>query len=230
METFSLNWNNSREERSYLAKGWSTDNCLNKCKTPIFINYIDPTRPAKMVSLSLKIVWVCVNQFKSLQILSPTISWSVFLMEKMFVGLSCSWKMFKLITNRIKQKYPEKSRTISKKSRDENIRLSRPKKSRDPGIGVESRPVPSRNEIPRKAGHCCWVVVAIFDFWFLSFDFRFLILIVTIITDLAWFVQQELILRGRCHFLFNFYFYFYFLFFILIIIFIIFLFYLYFYF
>ena len=58
---------------------------------------------------------------KSLQIISPTISWSVFLMEKMFVGLSCSWKMFKLITNRIKQKYPEKSRTISKKSWDKNM-------------------------------------------------------------------------------------------------------------
>ena len=29
--------------------------------------------------------------------------------------------MFKLITNRIKQKYPEKSRTISKKSRDKNM-------------------------------------------------------------------------------------------------------------
>ena len=149
METFSLNWNNSREERSYLAKGWSTDNCLNKCKTPIFINYIDPTRPPKMVSLSLKTVWVCVNQFKSLQILSPTISWSVFLMEKMFVGLSCSWKMFKLITNRIKQKYPEKSRTISKKSRDKNMRQIPSRKipgSRD-FAKIPSRPILEWNSL-----------------------------------------------------------------------------------
>ena len=82
---------------------------------------------------------------KSLQIPSPTISWSVFLMEKMFVGLSCSWKMFKLITNRIKQTYPkEKSRTISKNPGIKIWGKSRPGKSRDPGILQKSRPVPSR--------------------------------------------------------------------------------------
>ena len=88
---------------------------------------------------------------KSLQIISPTISWSVFLMEKMFVGLSCSWKMFKLITNRIKQKYPEKSRTISKKSRDKNMTQIPSRKipgSRD-FTKIPSRPVPEWNSLER---------------------------------------------------------------------------------
>ena len=52
---FLFVWNNSREERSYLAKGWSTDNWLKKCQTFNFINYIYPTLS---LSLSLIIFWI----------------------------------------------------------------------------------------------------------------------------------------------------------------------------
>ena len=43
------------------------------------------------------------------------------LVIKKFVGLFCSWKIFKLITNRIKKNL-KNSRTFSKKSRDKNMR------------------------------------------------------------------------------------------------------------
>ena len=142
METFSLNWNNSREERSYLAKGWSTDNCLNKCKTPIFINYIDPTRPPKKVSLSLKIfecVLTNLNLCKStLQKLAGLFFW----WKKCLLGFPAREKCLNwspIVSNKHIPKNPEQF-------------------PKNPGIKIwgKSRPGKSRDELPWNAGHCCW--------------------------------------------------------------------------
>ena len=51
-----------------------------------------------------------------------------------------------------RERNPERSRTISVKSRDKISGKSRPEKSQDPGILKKSRPISSRIEIPENAG------------------------------------------------------------------------------
>ena len=78
---------------------------------------------------------------------------------KIFVGQLAYYKnqshcekFSKLITNGSKEANPEKSRKISKRSRDENIRLIPSLKIPGSRDFAKSRPVPSRIEIPENAG------------------------------------------------------------------------------
>ena len=119
-------WNNSREDRSYLTKGWSTDNWPKRCHS------FSSATP-KISSLSLIIF-----------LIAQILLWCQKLKQL--------WKISNLITNCTNKEIPKKCRTISKESRYENIRLIPYRKI---PVYWDFAKIPYRNKIPHTAG-ACW--------------------------------------------------------------------------
>ena len=102
------------------------------CKTPLFINYIDPTPPPKWFHFLWKL-FKCV----------------FFWWKKCLLGFPAREKCLNwspIVSNKNIPKNPEQ---FPKNPGIKIWRKSRPGKSRDPGILQKSRPVPEWNSLER---------------------------------------------------------------------------------